>query len=75
MEPRLAMTVTGIGDDGNTYTIQGYKRMRRQGNEWVEEALVSLIQTDDGEELHCGSEDPLVFWNPKTRMKIRCDQP
>ena len=27
MEPRLAMTVTGTGDDGEQYTIHGYKRM------------------------------------------------
>ena len=71
MEPRLAMTVTGIGDDGNAYTIHGYKQMRRQGDRWIEERLVSLIQTDAGEELHCESEIPLVFWNPKTGMKIR----
>ena len=74
MEPRLAMTVSGIGDDGNQYAIHGYKQMRRQGDEWVEERLVSIIQTAEGEELHCESEAPLVFWNPKTGMKIRCDK-
>ena len=26
MEPRLAMAVTGTGDDGREYTIHGYKR-------------------------------------------------
>jgi hypothetical protein len=72
MEPRLAMTVTGTGDDGREYTIHGYKRMQRRGNEWVEEALISIMRTDGGEEVHCESENPLVFWNPRTRVKIRC---
>ena len=74
MKPRLAKTVTGIGDDGKSYTIRGYKQMRREGDGWIEEALISLIQTSEGEDLFCESEDPLVFWNPKTGMKIHCDQ-
>lgn len=74
MEPRLAMTVFGIGDDGNRYTIHGYKQMRRQGSEWVEEELVSIVRTAEGEELHCESEVPLVFWNPMTGIKIRCEK-
>lgn len=68
------MTVAGVGDDGKEYTIHGYKQMRRQGSSWVEEALVSIIETSDGEELHCESESPLVFWNPRTGMKIRCTE-
>jgi hypothetical protein len=71
MEPRLAMTVTGTGDDGRGYTIHGYKRMLPHG---VEEALISITLTDKGEVVHCESENPLVFWNPKTGVKIRCPQ-
>ena len=74
MEPRLVKTDIGIGDDGKTYTTHSYKQRRRQGEQCVEEPLISLILTDEGEELHCESEDPLVFWNPKTRTKIRCYQ-
>jgi hypothetical protein len=75
MEPRLAMTVTGSGDDGREYTIHGYKRMLRRDGEWVEEALISIMRTEEGEEVHCESESPLVFWNPRTGIKIRCPQP
>jgi hypothetical protein len=74
MQPRLVMTVTGIGDDGREYTIHGYKRMLQRGREWVEEPLISILRTDDGEEVHCQSENPLVFWNPRTMVKIRCQQ-
>jgi hypothetical protein len=72
MNPRLVMTVTGRGDDGKEYTIHGYKKMLQRNGQWVEESLISYMQTDEGEEVHCESENPLVFWNPKTRLKIRC---
>ena len=72
MEPKLVMTVAGTGDDGREYTIHGYKQMRQQGGKWIEEALISITQTSDGELVHCESEDPLVFWVASTRMRIRC---
>jgi hypothetical protein len=72
MEPRLAMTVTGIDDDGKKYTIRGYKRMIQREGHWVEEPLISIAVTDEGQEVHCESEDPLVFWIPGTGVKIRC---
>jgi hypothetical protein len=75
MEPRLAMTVTGTGSDGREYTIHGYKRMLPRGDEWVEEALISIMRTEEGEEVHCKSENPLTFWMPRTGVKIRCRQP
>jgi hypothetical protein len=68
------MTATGTGDDGREYTIHGYKRMLRRGREWVEEALISIMRTDDGEEVHCESENPLIFWMPSTGVKICCPQ-
>lgn len=74
MQPKLVQTITGIGDDGRTYTINAYKEMRRQGDQWVEEQLISIIKTDENEELYCESEEPLVFHNPKTNVRIRCDQ-
>jgi hypothetical protein len=74
MELRLAMTVTGTGDDGKEYTIHGYKRMLPRGREWIEEKLCSIMRTDEGEEVHCESEKPLVFWNPKNGVKIHCPQ-
>jgi hypothetical protein len=72
MEPKLAMTVTGVGDDGSEYTIHGYKQMRHQNGRWIEEALISIMETSDGELVHCESENPLVFWVHSTGMKIRC---
>ena len=72
MEPRLAWTVTGVGDDGNEYTIHGYRQMKQLAGKWMEEKLVSIILTEDGDELYCESEKPLVFWDPRTGMKIRC---
>ena len=72
MEPRLAMTVIGIGDDGKMYTIHGYKRMIQREGRWVEEALISIAVTDEGQVVHCESEDPLVFWTPGTGVRIRC---
>ncbi len=74
MEPKLAITVTGTGDNGREYTIHGYKQMRHQGGKWIEEALISITQTSDGELVHCESEDPLVFWVDSTGMKIRCNK-
>lgn len=74
MEPRLAITLTGKGDDGPEYTIHGYKRMLQRGGEWIEEALISIMRTDEGEEVHCESENPLVFWMPRTGVKIQCAQ-
>lgn len=73
MEPRLALTATGVGDDGRDYTIHGYKTSRLVDGRWVEEALCSFMQTSDGEEVHCESEKPLVFWVASTGMKIRCE--
>jgi hypothetical protein len=73
MEPKLAMTVTGVGDDGREYTIQGFKKMRQQDGRWIEEALISITLTSDGELVHCESEKPLVFWVASTGMKIRCN--
>lgn len=46
--------------------------MLPRGREWVEEALISIMRTEEGEEVHCESESPLVFWNPRTGVKIRC---
>jgi hypothetical protein len=74
MEPRLAKTVTGTGDDGKTYTIHGFKRMLHRDGEWIEEALISILRTDEGDEVHCESENPLVFWNPRTGVRIHCSQ-
>jgi len=72
MQPQLAMTVTGIGDDGKMYTIHGYKRMIQREGHWVEEALISIAVTDEGQEVYCESENPLVFWIPGTDIKISC---
>ncbi len=75
MEPRLAMTVTATGDDGREYSVHGYKRMLPRGREWVEEALISIMRTDHGDEVDCESENPLVFWLPSTGVRLRCPQP
>ena len=66
------MTVTGMGDDGKEYTIHGYKKLEYRNGHWVEEALISHTETSDGEQVHCESELPLVSWNPKTMLRIRC---
>ena len=44
MKPRLAMTVTGTGDDGREYTIHGYKRMLPHG---VEEGVSNVSSLFD----------------------------
>jgi hypothetical protein len=75
MEPRLAMTVTGKGDDGREYTLHGYKQMIRRGKEWAEEKLISIVRTAEGEVAHCRTEEPLAFWIPSTGVTIRCDKP
>jgi hypothetical protein len=74
MDPRLVKTVTGIGDDGKQYTIHGYKSTRRQNGQLIESSLIDFMQTDEGEEVHCKSENPLVFWIPSTSVEIRCDE-
>ena len=50
------------------------KRMLPRAREWVEEALISIMRTQEGEEVHCESENPLVFWMPRTGVNIRCPQ-
>src|SRR5207244_1593722 len=68
-------TVTGTGDDAREYTIHGYKKLRKvSGGEWVEESFISVIQTDDGREAWCVSEDPLEFWIRRTSITVRCDR-
>jgi hypothetical protein len=54
------------------YTIHGYKRMIQREGRWMEEPLISIAVTDEGQEVHCESEDPLVFWIPGAGVKIRC---
>lgn len=61
------MTVTGTGDDGRKYTIHGYKR--------ANEALISVTQTDEGDEARCRSENPLEFWIPSRSVTVRCPSP
>jgi hypothetical protein len=64
LELRLVKTVIGTGDDGRTYTIHGYKS--------DDEALISVIQTDEGDEVWCSSENPLEFWIPSRSVAVRC---
>jgi hypothetical protein len=45
---------------GNTQ-FHGYKRMLQRGGEWVEEALISITKTEEGEEVHCESENRSSF--------------
>ena len=74
MDPHPAKTVTGIGDDGKQYTIHGYKSTRHQNDQLVEAPLIDIMVTDEGEQVHCKSENPLVFWIPTTRVEIRCNE-
>jgi hypothetical protein len=74
MDPRPAKTITGIGDDGKQYTIHGYKSTRRQNGQLVEASLIDIMQTNEGEEVRCKSENPLVFWIPSTGVEIRCNE-
>jgi hypothetical protein len=72
--PPPAKTITGIGSDGKQYTVHGYKSTRRQNGQLLESKLIGITKTDEGEEVHCKSENPLVFWIPSTGVEIRCDE-
>ena len=75
MEPRLVLTVSGTGDDGRRYIIRGYKKRHKASDgQIMEEAGVSIVQTNDGVELWCTREAPLEFLIPSTGVKIRAEK-
>jgi len=72
MELRLSKTVTGTGDDGCRYTINGYKRRgKRVDGRFIDEAVISNYMTTDGMEVWLTSETPLEFCIPTTGVTIR----
>jgi hypothetical protein len=73
MEPRLAMTLIGVGNDGSEYSVLAYTKMVPEGAAWVEEAgPPSILHTSEGDEVHRRSEEPPVFWVTRTGVEITC---
>jgi hypothetical protein len=71
-KPRHAETYNLIGDDGNAYTVHGYKEYHKGlPGEYIEGKLGTILMMDTGLPVMCMEEKPPTFFIERTGVVLR----